>query len=98
MKKLLENVILWYDARVQKKWLVSEHEKAGKLLRGFKNTYVRFKRLVGVTVRTILYGAVDLVRDIPNALFLFNPTSFCYLAVLCANWIVFFVLKYENHK
>lgn len=97
MKKVKEKVILWHDARVEKKRLILEHEKSEPLSWAFKKAYTRLKGLVSFTGKKILYDAVDLIKDISNALFLFNPTSFCYLAVLCANWIVFFVL-YENHK
>jgi hypothetical protein len=97
MKKVKEKVILWYDARVAKKRLISEHEKSESLSWAFKKSYTKLKGLVSFTGKKILYDAVDLIKDSSNALFLLNPTSFCYLAVLCANWIVFFVM-YENHK
>jgi hypothetical protein len=97
MKKVKEKVILWHDARVEKKRLILEHEKSEPLSWAFKKSYTKLKGLVSFTGKKILYDAVDLIKDSSNALFLFNPASFCYLAVLCANWIVFFVL-YQNHK
>jgi hypothetical protein len=97
MKQVIEKVILWYDARVTKKRLISEHEKSEPLSWAFKKSYKRLKELVSFTGKKILYDVVEIIKDSFNALFLLNPTSFCYLAVLCANWIVFLVM-YEHHK